>query len=172
MSSSKRQGGAQKRANKNKQNKNKQSKNKQQGGSCGNSSSAAVSNSGLTPMPNYKLQQGGSVATTASPYSGSVAVIPVAGGNAFIKGGNANAVLPVAPVTGGVLSATPVPVPGSVPGSGSVPVLTGGNVLNDLAVPAVLLYANQAFGKKKNYTSKPSRRFRKNNNKSRRFRRR
>lgn len=171
MSSSKRQGGAQKRANKNKQNKNKQNKNKQHGGSCGNSSSAALSNSGVTPMPNYKLQQGGSVATTASPYSGSVAVIPVAGGNAFIKGGNANAVLPVAPVVPVIGGVENVPN-GMLPSSTPMPVVTGGNVLNDIAVPAVLLYANQAFGKKKNYTSKPSRRFRKNNNKSRRFRRR
>lgn len=169
MSSSKRQGGAPKRANKNKQNKNKQSKNKQQGGS--NSSSVALSNAGLTPMSNYK---GGSLANNAAQYSGSVSVDNRDSGNVFMKGmsgGNPELQAPNGvPVTGGVLSATPINVPGLVPGS--APVLTGGNVLNDLAVPAVLLYANQAFGKKKNYTSKPSRRFRKNNNKSRRFRRR
>jgi len=47
----------------------------------------------------------------------------------------------------------------------------GGNVLNDIAVPAVLLYANHAFSKGKRAYGKSVRRFQKKNRKTFRKRR-
>jgi hypothetical protein len=76
---------------------------------------------------------------------GGASILPQMGGNAgLFKGGN-----------------NVIPTPGMPPMS------SGGNVLNELAVPAVLLYANNTFGKKKNYTG---RKFRRNGKKSRRVR--
>ena len=184
MSSFKKKGGNKKRSNKNKQNQNK-NKN-QQGGADGNSYSVAASNGGVPPMVNYR--NGGSLVENAAPFTATIPVIPVTAGNGFMRGGN----VPVAPVPVPVAS-TSVPVVPVVPGGSGAPIVpvpmnganvvtttygggnplisnTGGNVLNNLAVPAVLLYANQTFGKKKNYTGK-NRKFRNNRNRSRRYRR-
>lgn len=166
-------GGNKKRSNKSKQNQNKnqnKNQNNQQGGTYGNSYSVAASNGGVPPMTNYRLQNGGALVETAAPFSATIPVVPVVGGNVMLKGGNVPGIVSV-PVAGGNV---PVPVPSvvsvPVPVAGGNVMLKGGNVLNDLAVPAVLLYANQTFGKKKNYTGK-NRKFRNNKNKSRRYRR-
>jgi len=197
MSGSKIKSSNKKRSNKNKQHQNQN----QQGGSSGNSSSVALANGGVTPMTNYNSLGGAALlADTAAPFSAvSVPVVPVTAGNGLMKGGNVQAHVPVVPVTtaGNVqvpVSSVPVvPVTagnglmkgGNVPvvpvtagnghikgGSVNIGLKQGGNVLNNLAVPAVLLYANQTFGKKKNYTAKKYRKYKKNRrNRSRRYKR-
>ena len=138
----------------------------QNGGACGNSSSVAASYGGSVPMLN--VQQGGS-GLVSTPYNqggnvnlmkGGASLLPQMGGNTnpLLKGGAG--ILPQMSQMGG-----------SVPGI--LPTSTGGSVLNELAVPAVLLYANNTFGKKKRYTGKRTRRSGKGKGKkSRRYRRR
>lgn len=186
-------GGNKQKSSKSKQQR-KQNQNKnQQGGSSSNSSSVALGYGGLTPMTNYRIQGGASsLADNAAPFSAvSVPVVSVNAGNGLIKGGSVQVpVAPVVPVTAGSIPTQVVPVTagsvavvpaqggniapmkgGSVPSMPVVPI-NGGNVLNDLAVPAVLLYANQTFGKKKNYTAKKNRKYKNNRrNRSRRYRR-
>ena len=141
----------------------------QNGGACGNSSSVAASYGGSVPMLN--VQQGGS-GLVSTPYNqggnvnlmkGGASLLPQMGGNPnnpLLKGGAG--ILPQMSQMGG-----------SVPGILPTGTTTGGNVLNELAVPAVLLYANNTFGKKKRYTGKRTRRSGKGKGKkSRRYRRR
>ena len=132
------------------QNQNQNYNQNQNGGACGNSSSVAASYGGNVPhmMP---PMQGGNLASSAytagnvSLVKGGASLLPNMGGNALMKGGESNPMLP---------PGTPV---------------TGGSVLNELAVPAVLLYANNTFGKKR-YTGKKYRgkKFRKSGKKFRR----
>jgi len=71
------------------------------------------------------------------------------GGNAHTLGAS------IAPMTMGGAG-----VPGTLPtGGAGLLDMKGGNVLNNIAVPAVLLYANNTFGKKK-ITSRRFRRYR------------
>jgi hypothetical protein len=151
-----RRGRGSRRQNQNDQNQNGQNQNQnQQGGACGNSSSVAAAYGGSVPMT---MPQAGGNALASSTYTagnnivkgGSVPMMGnlVAGGNTLFKGGNEHVVIPGMP-----------PMPSAT---------TGGNVLNELAVPAVLLYANNTFGKKKVYTGK---KFRRSGKKSRRVRR-
>jgi hypothetical protein len=180
MSGSKIKSSNKKRSNKNKQHQNQN----QQGGSSGNSSSVALANGGVTPMTNYNSLGGAALlADTAAPFSAvSVPVVPVTAGNGLMKGGNVQAHVPVVPVTtaGNVqVPVSSVPVVPVTAGNGhikggsvNIGLKQGGNVLNNLAVPAVLLYANQTFGKKKNYTAKKYRKYKKNRrNRSRRYKR-
>lgn len=196
MSGSKIKSSNKKRSNKNKQHQNQHQNQNQQGGSSGNSSSVALGYGGVTPMPNYNSQGGSALlADTAAPFSSvSVPVVSVNAGNGFMKGGNVpvvpvttagNVQVPVVPVTtagnafikGGNVPLPVVPVTTAGNGlikGGSIDIglKQGGNVLNNLAVPAVLLYANQTFGKKKNYTAKKYRKYKKNRrNRSRRYKR-
>ena len=184
MSSLRIKGGNKQKSSKSKQQR-KQNKNQnQQGGSSSNSSSVALGYGGLTPMTNYRIQGGASsLADNAAPFSAvSVPVVSVNAGNGLIKGGSVQ--VPVAPVvstqvvpaTTGSVAVVPVHNSNVAPVYGgsvaSVVPTHGGNVLNDLAVPAVLLYANQTFGKKKNYTAKKYRKYKKDRrNKSRRYKR-
>ena len=123
------------------QHQNQNQNQNQHGGACGNSSSVAASYGGTVPMLNVKggsgLASSAYTAGNASLIKGGANIIPqmsqMGGNNPILKGGN----IPVIPT-----SAT----------------TTGGNVLNELAVPAVLLYANNTFGKKKKYTGKKFRR--------------
>ena len=151
------------------QNQNQNQNQNQQGGACGNSSSVAAAYGGSVPM--MPVQQGGEL--QSSNYNanagntlvkGGSSLLPTMGGNAvIIKGGNVSDILPKIGGNGLFKGGNVVPTPG-------MPVMptTGGNVLNELAVPAVLLYANNTFGKKKNYTG---RKFRRSGKKSRRARR-
>jgi hypothetical protein len=151
--------------------RNKQNQNQHQnqnGGACGNSSSVAAAYGGSVPMLN--VQQGGS-GLVSTPYNqggnvnlikGGASLLPQMGGNhnPHLKGGAG--ILPQMSQMGG-----------SVPGILPTGTTTGGSVLNELAVPAVLLYANNTFGKKKRYTGKRTRRSGKGKGKkSRRYRRR
>ena len=152
------------------QNQNQNQQQNQQGGACGNSSSVAASYGGNVPMGNGPMmpQQGGAelqssnytagnavlvkggaglipnmnMGGNAGLFKGGASLLPNLGGNNLIKGGN-------------------VQMPGMP--------TTGGNVLNELAVPAVLLYANNTFGKKR-FTGKKYRgkKFRKSGKKYRR----
>ena len=86
---------------------------------------------------------------TAGPTTGAL-VLKQAGGNALVPAS---------------FGAAPAPV---VQKGGKKGGNKGGNLLGEIAVPAVLLYANQAFGKRRSTASKrPFRKFRG----SRRFRR-
>jgi len=129
----------------------------QNGGACGNSSSVAAAYGGSVPMLN--VQQGGD-GLVSSPYNQGGNINLIKGGASLLPqmGGNNN---------------NPLIKGGSVPGILPTGTTTGGNVLNELAVPAVLLYANNTFGKKKRYTGKRTRRSGKGKGKkSRRYRRR
>jgi len=118
----------------------------QQGGACGNSSNVASAYGGSVP----NVPQGAAGITMGGALQGTNYGNAAVGGNTLavpgvVKGGNA---------------------PLSI-----MPPQAGGSVLNDLAVPAVLLYANNTFGKRR--TSRTSGKRRRNyKNKSRRFRRR
>lgn len=117
----------------------------QQGGACGNSSNVASAYGGSVP----NVPQGAAGITMGGALQGTNYGNAAVGGNTLavpgvVKGGNA-----------------PLPV---------MPPQAGGSVLNDLAVPAVLLYANNTFGKRR--TSRTSGKRRRNKNKSRRYRRR
>ena len=96
--------------------------------------------------------QGGNLASSAytagnvSLVKGGASLLPNMGGNAFIKGGES------------------AMLPSGMPVSGS----TGGSVLNELAVPAVLLYANNTFGKRKTGKKYRGKKFRKSGKKFRR----
>jgi len=148
----------------------RQRRQNQNGGACGNSSSVAAAYGGNVPM-NMPNQQGGSELQSSNytagnvsltPQMGGASILPQMGGNAgLFKGGNS--ILPQMGGNAGLFKGgnNVIPTPGMPPMS------SGGNVLNELAVPAVLLYANNTFGKKKNYTG---RKFRRNGKKSRRVR--
>lgn len=132
------------------QNQNQQQQN-QQGGACGNSSNVASAYGGSVP----NVPQGAAGITMGGALQGTNYGNGVVGGNTVavpgvVKGGN------VAQLLKG--------------GNAPLPVMpqAGGSVLNDLAVPAVLLYANNTFGKRRT-SGKRRRNYR---NKSRRYRRR
>jgi len=128
----------------------------QQGGACGNSSSVAAAYGGN--VPNILQGQKGGVGLQSTPYGGNQNVTGLTTGgsatsgpiNSIVKGGNANPMM-MPPQSGG--------------NNPMMPPQAGGNVLNDLAVPAVLLYANNTFGKKR-YSGKKRRNYR---NKSKRY---
>jgi hypothetical protein len=148
------------------QNQNQNQQQNQQGGACGNSSSVAASYGGNVPMNVLKggeLQSSNYTAGNVVLVKGGAGLIPNMnmGGNGLFKGGN---IIPQ--IGNGLIKGGNVPMPGM---PGPVMPTTGGSVLNELAVPAVLLYANNTFGKKKNYTGK---KFRRSGKKSRRVRRR
>jgi hypothetical protein len=121
----------------------------QHGGACGNSSSVAAAYGGSVPMMN--VQQGGS-ALASSAYGSNASL----GGNVSLVKGGAS----IIPQMGGNAIAN---IPPGMPTA-----TTGGNMLNELAVPAVLLYANNTFGKKRSTGKK----YRRSGKRSRRFRRR
>lgn len=149
-------------------------KKRQHGGNSGNSSTVAASHGGNTPMVNFnqapqvpqQVQTGGNFSTYANAYDKvAPAPIPMSGGsvadilkiNPIQNGGNADLIKIDQVQSGGNASEQP-------------PLLKGGNLLNNIAVPAVLLYANNTFGKKKSSYTK-NKRFRRNRRKSnRRFR--
>ena len=153
-----------------------------QGGSALLADTAAPFSSVSVPVVSVNagngFMKGGNVPVVPVTTAGNVQVpvVPVTtAGNALIKGGNVP--LPVVPVTtAGNVQVPVVPVTAGngliKGGSIDIGLKQGGNVLNNLAVPAVLLYANQTFGKKKNYTAKKYRKYKKNRrNRSRRYKR-
>ena len=152
--------GSKRRGSRRNQNKN------QQGGACGNSSTVASAYGGNVPM-NMQPQQGGSELQSSNYTAGNVtlkggsSLLPQMGGNitaGLFKGGSK--IIPQPQMGAGLFKGGEEVI---------LPPTTGGNVLNELAVPAVLLYANNTFGKKKNFTG---RKFRRSGKKSRRVRRR
>lgn len=141
-----------------------QNQHQNQNGGEGNSSALAESHGGIIPMVNYK---GGAHDLASSPYAAGNANV---GGAAIVPTMNGGSAL-VPTMNGGNPLANLIPnmdAPANV--GGSKDLMKGGNMLNNLAVPAVLLYANNTFGKRK--TGKKSRKFRRNGKKSRRFRKR
>ena len=139
--------------------KGRRSRQNQNGGACGNSSSVAAAYGGSVPGA-----VGGPMIKGGELQSSNYQVGNIVGGGATVAplvGGNAD-------VFGLKLGGTPLKV-----GGNSAPIIptpqAGGNVLNELAVPAVLLYANNTFGKKRGVSGKKRRSFK---NKSRRYRRR
>ena len=179
LTGGKRRGRGRKSGRRSRQNQNQNNQN-QQGG---NSSATAAAYGGIPPMTKYN---GG--ALDGSDYNNNATVpliagnanvagvsIPSMGGNSelsmkggasiagipipFTKGGNAELSIPM--VKGGE-SIAGIHIPFTKGGSEHVPI-KGGNVLNNLAVPAVLLYANNTFGKKRSSgKSTKNRRFRRN----------
>jgi hypothetical protein len=159
---------------KNRRSKRRQNKNQNQnqnGGSCGNSSTTAAVYGGLTPMPKFNGGNAfGNNLLNPTTYNSTPVPLTTAGnanvsGLSLFKGGNSEE----APTGGNAhtLGASIVPmtmggagVPGTLPtGGAGLLDMKGGNVLNNIAVPAVLLYANNTFGKKK-ITSRRFRRYR------------
>lgn len=140
----------------------RQNQNQQNGG---NSSSTAAGYAGLVPMAKYN---GGGL--DGSDYNNNAT--PLISGNATVgglsiptlKGGNAGLSIPSMDMTkGGNASVAGLSIPTLTGGSTEPVQIKGGNVLNNLAVPAVLLYANNTFGKKRSSgKSTKNRRFRRN----------
>ena len=169
-------------------------KKRQHGGECGNSSTVAASYGGITPMTNYNqvpsapAQSGGGEFLNSSPYNvvdGIPTTTIVKGGSNpsnyiqleqnggsnpsnYIQleqnGGNAPISIPVV-VKGGSNPSNYIQLEQNGGTNTNTPISKGGNLLNNIAVPAVLLYANNTFGKKKSSYTK-HRRFRRNHRRS------
>ena len=169
MTTAKILGGRRRPKNNSRQNKNKQ----QHGGSSGNSSSTAALYGGVTPMINNL--HGGAALDPAN--FNNVATPTLVAGNGLVsglsvpsmmKGGAAVPMVGAGATVPMVGAGTTVPMVGAgatVPMVGASDLapsmIKGGGVLNNIAVPAVLLYANNTFGKKRGVQSKKNRRFRK-----------
>jgi hypothetical protein len=151
MTTAKILGGRRRPKNNSRQNKNKQ----QHGGSCDNSSSTAALYGGVTPMINNL--HGGAALDPAN--FNNVATPTLVAGNGLVSGLSVPSMMKGGAAVPMVGAGTTVPMVGA---GATVPsMIKGGGVLNNIAVPAVLLYANNTFGKKRGVQSKKNRRFRK-----------
>ena len=132
-----------KRSHKRRQSQNQQNQNQNQLNSLFGGESAASYVQSVVGSPGEQKSVGGSNAISLTPMSGGMSVISPA----TITGGNAHTM-------------------GASLMKGGKGKKKGGNLLQQLAVPAVLLYANNTFGRRGKSSGRKTRRFRG----SRRFR--
>ena len=132
-----------------------------------NYSAPSMGGNGLVGGLSVPAMKGGAAASTSSfpnPMTmfGGAGAMPIVGAESSVPMVGAGSSVPM------VGAGSPMPM--VAPSTGSL--IKGGGILNNIAVPAVLLYANNTFGKKRGVPSKKNRRFRKKSSNKRTNRRR